>query len=139
VVSIYNLEDIGKRFKEIRGALRQADIANEFEVDRSYISSIEQGRAKPSLEYLMFISAKFNVSVDWILTGQPGTKELPSFIPDEELRPYFEKINKLLDAESEDEQQHMRGWIIIQLQKAFPEIAEEVKKEGEKEVTSENS
>jgi hypothetical protein len=35
----------------------------------------------------------------------------------------------LLDVESADEQQqHMKGWIIIQLQKAFPEIAEEINK-----------
>jgi transcriptional regulator with XRE-family HTH domain len=127
VVLIYNLKEIGKRLKEIRGSLRQVDIANEFKVDRSYISSIEQGRAKPSLEYLIFISTKFNASLDWILTGQTGAKKLPSFIPDEELSPYFEKINKLLDVEDNDKK-NMRGWIIIQLQKAFPEIAEEINK-----------
>jgi hypothetical protein len=73
-----------------------------------------------------------NASLDWILTGRTDTRNLPSFIPDEELRPYFEKTNQLLDIE-DDDKKNMKGWVIVQLRKAFPEIAGEIKKDNEKE------
>jgi transcriptional regulator with XRE-family HTH domain len=65
-----DLITIGKRLKEIRGSITQNEIAEEFGVKRSYIGNIETGRTQPSLEYLLFNSTKFNISLDWIVQGE---------------------------------------------------------------------
>jgi transcriptional regulator with XRE-family HTH domain len=143
VVYIYSLEEIGKRLKMVREPLRQVDLAKEFGVERTYIGHMEQGRAKPSLEYLMFISSKFKVSVDWILTGKgdiiannngesDALGEQILIIRDEKLRKYIRSLFNLWTEGNSD----IKGWIIIQLEKAFPEIAGEIKKDNEKEETS---
>jgi transcriptional regulator with XRE-family HTH domain len=112
-------------------------------VERTYIGHMEQGRAKTSLEYLMFISSKFKVSVDWILTGEgdiiannngesDALGEQILIIRDEKLRKYIRSLFNLWTEGNSDK----KGWIIIQLEKAFPEIAGEIKKDNEKEETS---
>jgi transcriptional regulator with XRE-family HTH domain len=137
VVYIYILKEIGNRLKQVRGSLRQVDLAKEFGVERTYIGHIEQGRAKPSLEYLMFISTKFNASVDWILTGegdilkktnktagsdQSGEQIL--IIRDHKLDKYIRALLKLWAEGGPD----IKGWIIVQLEKAFPDITAKTKK-----------
>lgn len=65
-----DLVAIGVRLKEIRGAITQKAIAEEFGVQRSYIANIETGRTQPSLEYLLFNATKFDVPMDWIIRGK---------------------------------------------------------------------
>jgi transcriptional regulator with XRE-family HTH domain len=136
-VTIYSFIDIGNRLRELRGSLRQADLAKEFNVDRTYISNMELGRSKPSLDYLMFISTKFNASVDWILTGEGDilkktnktggpykSGEQILIIRNQKLDKYIRSLLKLWTEGAPD----IKGWIIVQLEKAFPDIAAEIKK-----------
>jgi transcriptional regulator with XRE-family HTH domain len=130
-----NCQDIGKRLKQARldADLSIPDVAAQTKKSTGNISELENGKYLPSTKALLLLSDIYKVSIDWLLTGRadaeiPSRENAPPFIPDQELRPYFEKINQLLDMEPTD-QQHMRGWIIIQLKKAFPEIEAEMTKE----------
>jgi transcriptional regulator with XRE-family HTH domain len=147
------LETVGKR---IRFARIYKDVApSEITLTskkEDYLYSLESDKKQPTERDMEIIAGYLDVNGEWLATGSGkagllerdgsaapraesgkpmvfyNVEAVPAFTPDEMLRPYFEKINQLLDVESADEQQqHMRGWIIIQLQKAFPEIAEAVK------------
>lgn len=112
---------IGKRLKEIRGSITQNDLGKEFGVSRSYIANIESGRTQPSLEYLIFNTNKFKVSLDWIIFGQlyESPKSNISFYkenPEEELELIFAYLRELWFSGDLDR----RGWIKIQIKEAFP-------------------
>lgn len=50
--------------------MSQEEFGKILNVSRSTIGSWENGRTDISLEMLVKISEKFNVSIDWILTGK---------------------------------------------------------------------
>lgn len=58
-----------KKFKELRKskALKQGEIAEIFNTDRSTIGKWEQGRSTPTVEMLTVIADYFGVSVDYLL------------------------------------------------------------------------
>jgi transcriptional regulator with XRE-family HTH domain len=62
--------DIGARFKLIRGSMKQADFAKLLDVNRSYVAQVETNGNKPSIDYLTKVAQKFNVSIDWLLLGK---------------------------------------------------------------------
>lgn len=72
--------DIGKRLKKIRKSLnytlRQMSDISGFNI--STISEMEAARNKPNTEYLLILSRKFNINIDWIYTGK-GAMLLPDF------------------------------------------------------------
>lgn len=64
--------DIGARIKELRNLVKisQEELADKIKVSRGNVGDWERGRAKPGAEALLLLSKFFNVSVDWILTGE---------------------------------------------------------------------
>lgn len=60
---------LGKNLKKIRLAkgLSQGDIAKRLNVDRSYISGLENGKRNPTLGSLERLTDVLNVSVDKLL------------------------------------------------------------------------
>ena len=66
-----NYELIGKRIKENRQRrnLTQEMLAELIEMSSGYMSLIETGRKKASLETLLSISKVLNVTLDELLTG----------------------------------------------------------------------
>ena len=89
----------------------------------------------------MLLSDLYAVSTDWILKGQEypvvskkDQNEMMA-VKDKRLRAYFDQINRLWTEGNRD----VRGWIIVQLDKAFPELAEELKKEDENASTAETA
>lgn len=50
--------------------LKQKEFGEIFNVSHATISSWENGRTDPGLETLVKISEKFDVSIDWLLTGK---------------------------------------------------------------------
>jgi transcriptional regulator with XRE-family HTH domain len=62
--------DIGSRFRLIRGSMKQVDFAKLLDVNRSYVAQVETNGIKPSLDYLTKVALKFNVSSDWLLLGK---------------------------------------------------------------------
>jgi transcriptional regulator with XRE-family HTH domain len=68
---VLNYKRIGKIIKTVRISkeLSQADLAEYTELSVPYISHIETGRSKASLETIVKIANALNVSVDRLLSG----------------------------------------------------------------------
>lgn len=66
-----NLENIGRRIREIRGFdLTQAQFADMLGIRQNTLSSYEKGRIVPTLEMLLKLKAYSGKSIDWIVTGE---------------------------------------------------------------------
>jgi transcriptional regulator with XRE-family HTH domain len=108
--------------------LNQADFSEKVGVTQSNISRIENGTQKPSADTLVALSHFFGVTTDWILFGDSSQdkkdEDFLDVITDVELQKIFIKIREQWITGDDAE----RGWIKVQLRKAFPEIAEEIKK-----------
>lgn len=63
--------DIGKRLKEVREALKLTlDRIHEVSgTARSYIAEFERGRKLPSAKYLLCLSEKYDVNLNYIFKG----------------------------------------------------------------------
>lgn len=118
-----NLSEIGLRLKKIRGSITQKALAEEYGVKRSYVANIETGRTQPSIEYLLFNSQKFNVSMDWILSGEEVLKA--SLKEDD---PVLRGMVAYLRLIWKTNDQEMQSWLKIQFSKCFPNYLEELKK-----------
>ncbi len=67
-----NLIDIGKRIKEVRKSLnltlKEMKEVSGFSIPT--ISDMERAKNRPNIEYLVLLANKFNVNINWILTGK---------------------------------------------------------------------
>jgi transcriptional regulator with XRE-family HTH domain len=68
---------IGKRIKQARKDINktQEDLAEFLEVSNSYVSRIERGTTKLSLELLVKICTHLNVSPSYVLTGSISSSD----------------------------------------------------------------
>jgi len=66
---------ISDRIKSLHGPRERAKFAKILGFSAAYVADIENGRSKPSRALLQAISEKYNVSIDWLLTGK-GSREL---------------------------------------------------------------
>jgi len=68
-----NLLVVGERIKRIRGDLSQLEFGKALSIkngfSQNYISAIEKGKTKPSIEFLEAVSWYRDISIDRILTG----------------------------------------------------------------------
>ncbi len=62
--------EIGSRIKRTRGKNTQKEFSKNLDFSTSYLSEVESGKTKPSLEMLLKISQITNYSLHWLLTGQ---------------------------------------------------------------------
>ena len=64
-----DMQSIGKRIKEIRteSGLSQQKFGEELSVSQDTISLWENGKSLPTTEFLIAMSKRFDVSVDYIL------------------------------------------------------------------------
>ena len=62
-------EQLGKNMKRIRAKkkMSQGDIARAFEVDRGYISNIENGKKNPTIATIQKLANALGVSADELL------------------------------------------------------------------------
>ena len=67
-----HLKELGKRIKTIREErhMRQKQFAAYLGISGSLLSQIESGQKKPVYELLYKLMKKYNVSLDWIFSGQ---------------------------------------------------------------------
>ncbi len=63
---------IGKRFRDIRDqiGLKQDELAKRLGCGRSNISLIESGKNLPGGSILITLKSKYNVSLDWLFSGE---------------------------------------------------------------------
>jgi len=62
--------ETGNRIKHVRGQGPQKEFAKRLGFSSSYLSEVESGKTKPSLELLVRISHITNYSLHWLLTGE---------------------------------------------------------------------
>jgi transcriptional regulator with XRE-family HTH domain len=64
-----DLKAIGLRIRELRGDMRQEDIALELGVSQGQLSKVERGKIAPTLEMLLAVANRFRKSLNWIVRG----------------------------------------------------------------------
>lgn len=101
-----NLSEIGARIKKTRNLLTQKEFAESLGVARTYVSNIEYGRTKPSLEFLINISKCYHVSLDWLLLGHD-----PTFVPKKSQNPLLLEWIQLFDKLSPNAQPLLIGTV----------------------------
>ncbi|QWU16886.1 Helix-turn-helix domain-containing protein [Paenibacillus sophorae] len=71
------METIGQRLKYLRETLdlSQQQVANETGVSRGNISNYEKDRVSPAADTIIALCSFFDVSADWLLTGQEHVPE----------------------------------------------------------------
>lgn len=85
---------IGERLKEARlsNKLTMSDVEKITNITKGNISSFENNRFKPSAEPLVLLSKLYNVSIDWILTGNDFIP-IPSIL-DNSIASKFDSLTK---------------------------------------------
>ena len=87
-----DIEEIGKRIREIRGNDKQKVMAQKISYEnQSMISKIENGKQAPSLDLLLLISKEYGASIDWIL-GRTKEKRTQG-----EIITYYQAVKLLID------------------------------------------
>lgn len=76
--------EMGNRIKLRRKELRmkQNELAEKLDISNNHVSSIENGKEKPSLDIFICICEKLNVTPDYLLLGNMHTKNVPQDIVD---------------------------------------------------------
>ncbi|WP_052126292.1 helix-turn-helix domain-containing protein [Ureibacillus massiliensis] len=71
------MENINERIKNLRKLLNlnQTTFAKAIGISQAALSDLEKGKSKPSIETLISISDKFNISIDWIIRGRKTGEE----------------------------------------------------------------
>lgn len=60
---------VGARIKGVRGVMSQRAFAEKLDCGQVYICDIESGKTKPSIEFLIKLSALSGYSVDYLIMG----------------------------------------------------------------------
>lgn len=68
------------RRKELR--LKQSELAEKLDISNNHLSSIENGREKPSLDILLCICEELRVTPDYLLLGSIHSNNVPQDILD---------------------------------------------------------
>lgn len=83
-----NYEDVGNKIRERRNFLKvtQENLANDINVSASFISDIENGRRKMSLETMIKISIALKTSLDYFILDNVKDVKLKNNIKYDELK-----------------------------------------------------
>jgi transcriptional regulator with XRE-family HTH domain len=65
-----DLEAIGSRIRELRGAVHQEQLAQYLGISQGQLSKVERGKLAPTVEILVRLVERFGKRADWILTGR---------------------------------------------------------------------
>lgn len=58
------------QIKTLRGNLSQADFAETIGTKQTTYSAWERGLQEPSIDMLIIIANKYNVTLDWLISGE---------------------------------------------------------------------
>ncbi|WP_246839114.1 helix-turn-helix domain-containing protein [Leptospira wolffii] len=91
---------IGERLLQFRKSISysQKQMAEQADIDRSYIAHVENGSI-PSSEFIIKLVNAFNISVDWLLTGTgkmllPDDEHVFNKLKEEHIQ-FLEQLTKL--------------------------------------------
>lgn len=76
------MSNFSLRIKELResAGLFQSDLAERLNVSRACVSSWECGRTEPSVSQIISIAKIFNVSINYLVTGESNVTDVKSII-----------------------------------------------------------
>ncbi len=124
-------ETIGTRLKLARNnkKLTIPQVSEKTGISKGNLSVIENDKTKPSADALTLLSELYGVSVDWILKGETK-KQDDEFVNN--LAPIytikeFQFFMREIESVWEDGDAETKGWIVVQLRKAFPEVGKKIK------------
>ena len=63
-----------KKIRQLKN-LNQQRVAFDLHISRESLSYYENGKREPSLELLLIMSNYFNVSINYLITGEEWTKK----------------------------------------------------------------
>jgi transcriptional regulator with XRE-family HTH domain len=119
-------QTIAERLKEARtkAGLSLPEVYEKTGISTGNLSELEKGKHDPSAKALVLFSEIYNVSVDWILKGETAAKfDKPSGSSNIEFKGFLKSIDETWEKADEE----TRGWIIVQLRRAFPELTDKNK------------
>jgi transcriptional regulator with XRE-family HTH domain len=65
-----DLKAFGRRLRELRGfEITQEELAADLGISQSQLSKYERGTAVPPGDILFYVKQRFQISIDWLLTG----------------------------------------------------------------------
>lgn len=75
---------LGTRIATLRQGLglSQAELARKLHISASAVGMYEQGRREPSVDTLIALAKEFDVTLDYLLSGQPDTVQDVSALHD---------------------------------------------------------
>lgn len=78
----FQYKEMGKRIKARRKEknIKQADLAEALDISNNHLSSIENGRQKPSLDTFIKICNHLEVTPDYLLLGSMHAYNIPEHI-----------------------------------------------------------
>jgi len=65
-----DLNGIGRRIRQLRGALLQEELAVYLGISQGQLSKIERGMLGPTADILIRLVERFGKRADWILMGR---------------------------------------------------------------------
>lgn len=91
-----NYEDVGNKIRERRNFLKvtQENLANDINVSASFISDIENGRRKMSLETMIKISIALKTSLDYFVLDNVKDIKTKNNIKFDELKNILEIVDE---------------------------------------------
>ena len=91
-----NYEDVGNKIRERRNFLKvtQENLANDINVSASFISDIENGRRKMSLETMIKISIALKTSLDYFVLDNVIDIKTKNNIKFDELKNILETVDE---------------------------------------------
>lgn len=120
-------ETIGQRLRSLRIAhnLTIPDVNQKTGISKGNLSAIETDKNKPSANALIELSQLYGVSADWILFGDRAkdAQGITVTFSSLELMNFFSRLNEVWEQGDE----RTKGWIMIQLENAFPKVVGEIK------------
>ncbi|WP_427108191.1 helix-turn-helix domain-containing protein [Lysinibacillus xylanilyticus] len=71
------MNNIGSRIKFLRTSysMNQSVFAKTINISQASLSDLEKGKTKPSVDTLISISEQFNISLDWLIKGNPSFEQ----------------------------------------------------------------
>lgn len=119
------MSEISERLKKarIKAGLSTTKVSKMTRISEGNLSDLEKGIYKPSTKALLHLSEVYRVSIDWLLKGEePNLYEMNE--ENREIITFLQNIYK----KWQESDEATRGWIIVQLRRAFPELVEELQK-----------
>ena len=123
-----NWEIVGSRIRKIRGAQTQEEFGSILGVTKQYVSAVERGLQKPSIDLLYGIATQYSVSLDYLLMGETKPDANPQLrYPEAVHSELLTRLAQVLDilwrlSLQSDEENII--WLLIQLKRAVPEVME---------------